>query len=371
MKKKFFYSLGIMSGTSLDGLDFSLIKSDGEKEIKILNNQFFKFTDSIKNKIYEVIEKLNLENQRNLKNFFYNEINTFFSNIVIENIHSFFKKNTFTLNSLDIIGLHGNTVYHNPKKKISLQLGNYKLLADELQKPVICYFRDNDIKLGGQGAPLVPVYHEAIFKKINKTILVVNIGGISNFTYLSRKKILASDIGPGNVLIDKFCKIFFNKEFDRNGSFANKGKVIPEIINKWSKKKFLKKPPPKSFDNFFFKLDDYVQQNEYSKFDLIRSLTFFTALMIKNIQDFLPGKIDKWVICGGGSKNYTLISDLKNILKSENIFTSEELGFDSMFIESQAFAYIAIRTLKNLPSSFPNTTGVSKDTICGKIINPS
>ena len=163
MKKKVFYSLGIMSGTSLDGLDFSLIKSDGEKQIEILNNQFFQFTDITKNRIYEFIEKLNLTNQKNIKHCFNNEINTFFSNIVLENTHSFFKQSSINLSCLDIIGLHGNTVYHNPKKKISLQLGNHKLLANELQKPVICSFRDNDIEFGGQGAPLVPIYHEAIF----------------------------------------------------------------------------------------------------------------------------------------------------------------------------------------------------------------
>ena len=370
MKKKEFYSLGIMSGTSVDGLDFSLIKSDGEKKVKIISNKFYEFENSFRKKVHEVIDEFNA--LRNKKIIFKNlrNLDKKFTDLTIEKINLFLEELKFSFDEIDLIGIHGNTIYHSVKEKVSIQIGNPEFLAKKLNKCVVYNFRENDLLLGGQGAPLVPIFHKSIFSKRNKNVMVVNIGGISNFTFINEKKFLASDIGPGNVLLDRFCNIYFNKLFDKNGKISSSGNVLPELIEEWSKKKFLNVPLPKSFDNYEFKLKDFLKSNSFSKKDLLRTLTYFSAFIIKRTESVLPYSVDNWIICGGGSKNLTLLSDLRKMVKKGKIFTSEKFGFDSSFIESQAFAYISIRTIKKLDSSFPETTGAIKSSICGKVMLP-
>ena len=370
MKKKEFYSLGIMSGSSVDGLDFSLIKSDGEKNVEIITNKFFEFEINFRKQVFMLIDEFNARSNKNtnFKNF--KDLDKQFTNFVDEKINLFFKVLDFSFEKIDVIGIHGNTIYHSSKKKISIQIGNPNFLAQKFKKPIVYNFRENDLLCGGQGAPLVPIFHKSIFYSKNKNVLVINIGGISNFTFINEINLLASDIGPGNVLLDKFCKVYYNKFFDIDGKISSSGKVIPELIKEWSKKKFLNLPYPKSFDNFEFQLKDYIKSNDFSKPDLLRTLTYFSALIIKRVETFLPNSVDDWIICGGGSKNLTLLSDLRKIVKKGKIFTSDNFGFDSSFIESQAFAYISIRTIKNLESSFPETTGALKSSISGKIMLP-
>ncbi len=371
MEKKEFYSLGIMSGTSLDGLDFSLIKSNGRKKIKLLYNTNFSIQEDLKHDINQLIEKFNkFSFKKVLKSEFFHSVQLKFNNLILRKIKIFSKKNSFALSDIDVIGLHGNTLIHNPKKKISLQLGDASFLANKLKILFVSEFRNNDIFLGGQGAPLVPIYHQAIFSDYGKNVIVVNIGGISNFTLLVGKKIfLASDIGPGNVLIDSFCKKNFKSSFDNDGKLAASGKIINKYLIKWCKKKFIKKPAPKSFDNYYFKTINFLKPSTQKK-DLLRTLTFFTAKIIADSKNLFNFDLDKWIFCGGGVKNLTLINDINSLLPGENILISDELGWDSSYIESQAFAFISIRTLLNLPSSYPNSTGTKKQNICGIIYKP-
>ena len=370
MKKKEFYSLGIMSGTSVDGLDFSLIKSDGVKKVKIIKNKFYQFEKSLRKQVHEVIDEFNALSNKNINFKNFKNLDKKFTDFTIKKINIFFKDSNFSSEKIDVIGIHGNTIYHSAKKKTSIQIGNPEFLAKKFNKFIVYNFRENDLLCGGQGAPLVPIFHKSIFVQKNKNVLVVNIGGISNFTFINEKKILASDIGPGNVLLDSFCNVYFNKLFDNNGKISSSGKVIPELIEEWSKKKFLKIPFQKSFDNYEFKLKNFIKPNDFSKNDLLRTLTYFSAFIIKRTESSLPHSVDNWIICGGGAKNLTLLSDLRKMVKKGKVYTSDNFGFDSSFIESQAFAYISIRTIKNLDSSFPETTGAIKSSISGKIMLP-
>jgi len=240
-----------------------------------------------------------------------------------------------------------------------------------LNKPVVYNFRDKDIFFGGEGAPLVPIFHKAIFATKKKNIVVVNIGGISNFTFLNGKKnsLFASDIGPGNILIDTFCYKNFYKSYDLNGNIAKKGKIKFELINSWLKNQIFSEKFPKSFDTQNFKFIDSKNYKEHSPYDLLRTLTFFSAKLISMIKLSIKFKIDSWVFSGGGVNNSLLMSDIKSLLFDDQLFASDELGFDSSFIESAAFAYISIRTFKKLPSAFPNTTGCLKKNVCGSIFN--
>ena len=373
MKKKEYCSLGIMSGTSLDGLDFSLIKTDGKFNIKTLVNEYYEFNSNFKNSIKKLIKKTGKFESKSIRNsdeFRY--INQKFSELVLKLIKDFRLKNGSKMKNLDVIGVHGNTIIHQPKYGISIQLGKPDFLSKSLNTIVVADFRDNDIKMKGQGAPLVPIFHQSQFSEKNKNIMVVNIGGITNFTFLIGKtKLIASDIGPGNKLIDEFCFKIFKKNFDDRGNLAKNGKLSEELLKKWKKKPFLNFPFPVSFDNAFFKLDEFLKKKNLNKFDVLRTLTYFTAFQLLNLKLRINLNIDKWIFSGGGVKNNTLMSDIKQLLSGEVVTTTLNYKMNPFFIESSAFAYIAVRTLKKLPSSFPSTTGCIKSSTSGNIYIPN
>ena len=369
MKKKEYYSIGIMSGTSMDGFDFSFIKSDGVSKIKVLKNQYFKLEKDLVNDIRILINKLNNDFDKTIKSELFLCTQKKFSELVIINTKKFIKTNKINLNLVDVIGIHGVTLIHSPKNNISIQIGDSQYISNKLLKKVVSDFRVNDLKNGGQGAPLVPVYHKAIFPSDNKNILVINIGGISNYTLLSKDKLFSSDIGPGNVLIDSLCKRYFKKSFDDKGQLAENGKVDLNLIKSWKKKSFLKKNHPISFDNYYFKLDDFIS-SEVSDSDNLRSLTFYTALIISNLECKLDCRVDEWIISGGGVKNIILMNHLRDLILTGKVYDTNEFGYDSNFIESQAFAFISIRTMRSLNSAFPETTGCKRSNICGKIFKP-
>ncbi len=373
MKKKEYCSLGIMSGTSLDGLDFSLVMTDGVNDVKNIFNEYYKFDKNTKSSIKTLIKKFNTCNYNIILNSEEFEIlNTKFTKLIIKKIKSFLFKHSINLNKVDVVGLHGNTLIHEPKKGLSIQLGNPNLLSNQLKIKVISSFRDSDIKADGQGAPLVPIFHKCKFSESNKKVMVVNIGGIANFSFLIGKRIfLASDIGPGNKLIDELCNFIWQVDFDNDGKRAKQGRVIPELIQRWEGKKFNVESFPKSYDNSFFQLNNFIMKSDFNKnftnYDLLRSLTYFCALTIFNIKKNFKYKIDKWIFCGGGTNNSTLMNDLHILVGSEKLFTSKDYGLDPFFVESEAFAFIAVRTLKNLISTFPQTTGCKKSSVSGKI----
>ena len=223
MKKKEYYSIGIMSGTSMDGFDFSLIKSDGVSQVKVLKNQYFKLEKKLTDNLRILINKINTDFDKAMRSELFLFTQKEFSDVVIVNTKKFIKTNHINLNFIDVIGIHGVTLIHSPKNDVSIQIGDAQYISNKLLKKVVSDFRVNDIKNGGQGAPLVPIYHNTIFPSNNKNILIINIGGISNYTFLSKNKFFSSDIGPGNVLIDSFCKRFFKKNFDNKGQLSKMG----------------------------------------------------------------------------------------------------------------------------------------------------
>ena len=373
MKKKEYCSLGIMSGTSLDGLDFSLIKTDGKFNIKTLVNEYYEFNSDFKKSIKKLIKKIDNSDNKSIRNLDeFMGLDQKFSELVLKLVKDFQAKNKTKMKNLDVIGIHGNTIIHKPKNGISIQLGKPNFLSKNLNTTIVSDFRENDIKLRGQGAPLVPIFHQSQFSEKNKNIMVVNIGGITNFTLLKgRSKLFASDIGPGNKLIDDFCLKKFNKNFDNKGDLAKNGRLLEDLFKKWKKKPFLKCPFPSSFDNAFFELGQFLIEKKFNKFDVLRTLTFFTAFQFLNLKLRINLNIDKWIFSGGGVKNKTLMSDIKHLLSGEIVTTTFHYDLDPFFIESQAFAYIAVRTLKKLPSSFPSTTGCLKSSASGNIYMPN
>ena len=365
---KSYYSLGLMSGTSGDGVDASIIQSDGDTEYKVILDKYFKYSQEIYENIHSLKDKIN--NSKDLKNLS-KESNSLEEKITIFHANAaneIFKKNK---NKIDFIGFHGQTIFHNAKERISKQLGDGKLLSKLTKKTVIYNFRENDLKNGGQGAPLAPIFHKLMVKKnkIKLPVCVLNLGGIANVSLIEtyNDDFFSSDVGPGNCLIDEWMRKNSEAEYDKDGSTAQAGKINKKIfdtliMNITKKNKLRLSLDSKDFDLSF--VDGLSLQ------DGAATLTEFTSKNIVNYFSSFFEKEKKWqiIVCGGGRKNKFLMKCLKDsMLKNISLQLIDDYGIDGDFVESQAFAYLAIRSFLNLPISFPKTTGVNKPCVGGNI----
>ena len=238
---KIYNVLGIMSGTSMDGVDLSLIKTDGMNYTKIVYEKNYKYSNSYKHKLKKLI--INLPKTKK-NQFIYSKKNEYFvTDSYIKYIKKFLKKikfNNININ-IELIGLSGQTIFHNPDKGYSIQLGNGKEVYEEINIPVIVNFRQNDLFHGGQGAPIGTFYHKSILNKIKEKACIINLGGVANITFINNNKLTAFDIGPANALIDDLCFYYYKKDFDKSGSFAKKGKLIAKIFNEFKLNLYFKK----------------------------------------------------------------------------------------------------------------------------------
>ncbi len=357
-----FIALGLMSGTSLDGIDASIIKSDGENNLDIIDNKYFNYPEEFRKRLSSFI--LNINNKADVED----NISTYKSlDRDLTLYHSKISKKIISENNLNIqlIGFHGQTIIHKPKDGYSIQMGDANLLSQELKEKVIFNFRANDIKNGGEGAPLTPVYHELLIKKfkINNPTLILNIGGISNYTYCFKNILAAKDIGPGNVLIDEYLKKTKGINYDRNGNIASSGNINKDVINQFYEHEFYNTQEKHSFDRKEFDFS-FVKGLEFE--DAVATLTYFTALIIsQNIKKNFDNEIEI-ILCGGGRKNITLVNHIKKLLKFK-IKLIDEFSIDGDFIESQAFAYLSIRSYLNKIISYPTTTNVLNPVTGGEI----
>ena len=362
---KIYTALGLMSGTSMDGVDVSIIQSDGKSKYNAILDRYFEYPKGIYNDLTKLRDKIKSskdlkKNQKKIK-LVEKEITIFHSKIVNETL----KK---TRLNVDFIGFHGQTIFHNAKEKITKQLGDGKLLSKLTKKNVVYDFRQNDLKNGGQGAPLTPIFHKMLTEKFKiKPVSFYNIGGIVNKTTIWEDGYLSGeDVGPGMCIIDQCVRKKFKKKYDTNGFIAKSGKVNQKILDKVVKIFLYNESNPaiigKSFDIKDFD-DSFV--NSLSLKDRVATLTEYTAKIM--LMDF---SLDEWqkhkiVLCGGGRKNKFLINKFK---KEKYIFNLiDDFGVDGDFVESQAFAYLAIRSYLKLPISFPETTGVKKPCTGGLI----
>ena len=370
---KSFYSLGLMSGTSMDGIDVSIIKSDGEVKFNGVLNKYFEYSDDFHKNLLSNRDKIN--NSEDLRIYtkelevLEKEITLFHAKVINEVI----KEIDF---NIDIIGFHGQTIFHNADEKISKQLGDGSLLSQLVKKKVVYDFRQNDLRNGGQGAPLAPIFHKLISQKIkiDLPICMLNLGGIANITAIEsdiNSTLVSRDIGPGNCLIDEWMRKKTGKKFDKDGLTAKIGKINIAILNQALdnheslKYKNILSYDPKDFDINFLR--------GLSLEDGASTVTEFTAAVLEDrIVDFiskLSDKSRKVLVCGGGRKNSTLMETIKKKLaKKHTIENIDSYGIDGDFIESQAFAYLAIRSFLKLPISFPNTTGCKEPSTGGILV---
>ena len=369
--KKNWMSLGLMSGTSGDGVDASIIKTNGLDEYRVLTDKYYEYDSEIYRDIHSLKEKIHKishlgEFEREL-NELERKITIFHAEIIKE----------LKIDDDTIVGFHGQTIYHNFKEKISRQLGNGKLLSQLTRKKIVYDFRSNDILNGGQGAPLTPVFHHliALQNNINFPVCFLNIGGISNITIVKEKNnlnnLFSKDLGPGNCLIDAWVRNNSNKKFDENGNFALRG-IRNEIIFEQAQELYANRKNKKklSFDTNDF---DISFARGLSLEDGVTTITDFTASIIgQELSSTIMKsnqKITEVLVCGGGRKNKILLKKIKKNLHDSIILKLiDDYKVNGDFIESQAFAFLAVRSIMNLPISFPNTTGCKHPSTGGKHI---
>ena len=377
MKKKLYTAIGLMSGTSMDGVDLSVISSDGCHQFSNILDDYYEYDKNLLNQLVRLRDLVStkqdlLKNSEKLRELERN-LTLFHGDAVNQSLKKF-------KDPIDLIGFHGQTILHNPKEKVTNQLGDGRLLSQITKKKVIYDFRQADVQNNGQGAPLTPIFHHILSKKINQIYDVkfpigfLNIGGIANVTKVInnsdnfQNNLSAFDVGPGNCLIDEWVRNNSNKKFDKNGELANAGKVDQLILNQ-------------AIDNF--KINSYSQSLDIKNFDVTfarglsledgcATITNFTAYLIaEGLKHISQKNKITFLICGGGRKNIYLIDCIKSYLSMENIITLEfidKFNLKGDYIESQAFAFLAIRSFLNLPISFSTTTGCREPTIGGKLV---
>ena len=375
---KIYTAIGTMSGTSLDGIDFSIIQTDGENHLSLAGNNYLEFSNNLKQKIRRIKSKITSTNEckKVIKGNEYKELSN-----EITMYHQEGMKQIAGYDGgipIDVIGFHGITLWHKPADRYTHQIGDAHLLKESIIKyknlkntEIIFNFRENDILNGGQGAPLTPLYHKALMKhlKIADPRLIVNIGGITNATYLNKGNIFATDIGPGNCLIDQWIKKNFSRDFDKGGKISLEGKNNQNLADNFLNK--LKKNKNISYDTSDFDLSEF---NELDPKDGAATLSYITAKAILNFAKDLDLK--RIIVSGGGRLNQAILNNLKkdrfNISLIDEVKFSQDdaqvFYLNGDFIESQAFAYLAIRSFLNLPISFPETTGVNKICTGGVVV---
>ena len=360
--EKIYTALGLMSGTSLDGIDASIVRSDGEKFINIEENQYYKYNDSFRERLRKFIKGCYDKEYIDKHNKVYNDLQ---KQLTLDHVEISKKIISNYGSKIDLVGFHGQTIIHRPEKGYSIQMGDAQLLSKILKQNVIYQFRQKDIDHKGQGAPLASIYHYNLSKKLNlsEPLIFLNIGGISNLTYINKNEIKSQDTGPGNVLIDEYIQKVRNQKFDTNGFIASTGKINKLIINETTKNDFYNMNKKHSFDIKDFNYS-FIKGLNFE--DAVATLTYYTAKIISDFLNEYRGT-KKIVLCGGGRKNKTLIKHMKN-LTSKEIVNINDFGVDGDYIESQAFAYLGIRSFLKKKISFPQTTKVSQSITGGELV---
>lgn len=354
-------ALGLMSGTSLDGIDVAIIDTDGAMHVSPGPARSFAYDDEDRALLRAALaaaERLPADPAvRGARPGVLSEAEARVTRRHAEAIRDFLAAETIDPESIDIVGFHGQTVIHRPEARFTVQIGDGAELARSIGRPVAYDFRAADVAAGGQGAPLVPVYHQALVlaEGLGGPIVVLNVGGVANLTYVDDGPPIAFDTGPGNALIDDMMFAGAGEKMDAGGAMAAAGRVDHAALADLMGNDYFSLPPPKSLDRNAF---SSARVAALPLPDAVATLTAFTALSIARAIEYLPKEPKLLVLSGGGARNLTLRWHLMQHLPC-GVILAERLGWSADAMEAQAFAYLAVRRLKNLPITFPTTTGVT------------
>ncbi len=365
-------AIGLMSGTSLDGVDVALIETDGEKITRFGPTGYHPYADAERVLLRSALAAAVSLADRASREGVVAEAEEFVTQVHAEATQRFLELNRIDRGAIDIVGFHGQTILHRPDAGLTVQIGDGFKLAQQTGVPVVFDFRAADVAAGGQGAPLVPVFHRALVRDLGRSgpVAVLNIGGVANITYVDGSyDPVACDTGPGNALIDDFIRSRTGEPFDRDGAHAAAGRIDQDFVAGVLDDPFFAAACPKSLDRNAFA---YAGQQllALSVADAAATLTALTAATVARIVPHLPQAPRSWIVAGGGSRNRTLLRMLADRLAPASIETAGDIGWSADALEAQAFAYLAARRLRGLPISFPTTTGVARPLTGGVLASP-
>jgi anhydro-N-acetylmuramic acid kinase len=363
-------AIGLMSGTSLDGVDVALIETDGDRVAAFGPIGYRPYTDRERGLLREALAQAVALTRRDARPGVIGEAERAVTMAHAEAVAAFLARNHIAREDIEIVGFHGQTILHRPAERLTVQIGDAEALAKAIRVPVMHDFRAADVAAGGQGAPFVPVYHRALAQSQGREgpICVVNIGGVSNVTYIDGvEALIACDTGPGNALLDDFMLRVTGQPFDDEGRLAAQGRPDEDWIARALQRPFFALPPPKSLDR-----NDFASllMPDMAAADGAATLTAFTAAAIARIVPLLPKQPANWIVAGGGARNLTMLGMLRERVAPASVESAEALGWSADAIEAQAFGYLAARGLQGLPLSYPSTTGVPVPMTGGVIAKP-
>lgn len=356
-----------MSGTSLDGIDVALVKTDGESRIERGPARTFAYASDQRQALASALRKAVQLKTREERPADLADVEKALTEWHAAAVQKFREELGLGASDIDLVGFHGQTVLHRPERQLTVQLGDGELLAGLTGVPVIFDMRAADVAAGGQGAPLVPVYHRALASSIReRPVAFVNIGGVANVTWIGRAgDLLAFDTGPGNALMDDWALRHTGASSDMDGRLALRGKINEGVVAQFLGDSYFEEPPPKSLDrNSFASIDLTGLSTE----DGAATLVAVTAKTIALAADWFPEQPAQWIICGGGRKNPAIMAALRKA--KPMIRTAEDAGFDGDAMEAEAWAYLAVRCFLRLPISFPGTTRAPSPLTGGRLALP-
>ncbi len=340
---KLFTAIGLMSGTSLDGVDAALLRTDGESSLEPLGWVHVPYDAAIRDKVRALFNKKPDENvAREL------------THINAKAVKALLDKMNLQAADIDVIGYHGQTISHNPERRETCQMGDGQLLSELIGIDVINDLRLADVKAGGQGAPLVPIYHRAMAAKLEKPVAILNIGGVANATYIGADDaLIAFDVGPGNALLDDWMVKHTGNRYDADGATAARGKVNDGVLTQLLSNEYFSRKVPKSLDRNHFSPD---AAQGLSLEDGAATLAAFTVAGVAKSLEYFPAQPKQWLVAGGGRNNAYFMQQMQQKL-GVPVTDIAQLGFNGDATEAEAWAYLAVRSLKRLPITFPMTTG--------------
>jgi anhydro-N-acetylmuramic acid kinase len=368
-------AIGLMSGTSYDGVDLALLNTDGEEIGRVGPTGYRPYSDPERAVLRRAIAAAANLHDRTERPKLLAEAEELVTDTHAEAVEAFLAANGMTPREVAVIGFHGQTVLHRPDRGLTVQLGNGPALAARLGIPVVYDLRAADVAAGGQGAPVVPVFHRAMVRMLERAhpVGVLNIGGVANVTFIDGNSgLVACDTGPGNALIDDFLRLRTSSVQDDEGRTAAAGKVDEAAVERVLAHPFFAKPPPKSLDRNTFRhwVAEEGRLAAKSTEDGAATLTAITTAAVARATTILPRPPASWIIAGGGTRNPTLMRMLTEKLAPATVETAGAVGWSADALEAQAFAYLAVRTLKDMPITFPTTTGAPRPLPGGVLAKP-
>ncbi len=365
-------AIGLMSGTSQDGVDVALIETDGEVIAGFGPTAYRAYSRAERALLRSATAAAANITDRAARPGAVAEAEAAVTDAHAEAVETFLAANGIAAGDVTVIGFHGQTVLHRPAQRLTVQIGNGHALAGRLGIAVVYDFRAADVAAGGEGAPLAPVFHRALVRRLDRAapVAVLNLGGVANVTFIDGETLIACDTGPGNAPIDDFVRVRTGALLDADGKTAQSGKVDEQAIARVLADSFFAKPPPKSLDrNDFRGLIGEAFDNR-SVEDGAATLTALTAAAVARVVPLLPRAPKTWIVAGGGVRNLTLMRMLAERLAPAGVESGHAAGWSVNSLEAQAFAYLAVRSLHGLPLSFPTTTGVPHPLTGGVLARP-